>query len=316
MRPYGKPFGAQAEGLCRLQEWWKRFRGVRTYETMARRSGNNRKRRDGRRQGHRHPATKAHPPFRPPTAAGRYDAAGDEPIAIAARLTLQEPFRVDRSAAKRLERREVNVKEAFTIRDASGDYFRASLKELAEDGGWALPYERMVRSPEPMIEITLACSVLARQRMIFVMQKATELGVMRIVPLLTDHSVPPEGLEHERANAWPAQVIRAAKQCRRGSLPEVLPPTSLDSFLASQAFTSADACVMLDDRSDPAAVPAEPPRRIVLLVGPEGGFSDGERARLLGKARPWVLGGRILRAETAVIVGLTAVQMTWGDFTR
>jgi 16S rRNA (uracil1498-N3)-methyltransferase len=174
----------------------------------------------------------------------------------------------------------------------------------------------MERSPEPTIDITLACSVLARQRMIFVMQKATELGVMRIVPLLTDHSVPAEGLEHERANAWPAQVIRAAKQCRRGSLSEVLPPTTLNLFLASPAFTAADVCVVLDDRSTPEAAPAASPRRVVLLVGPEGGFSDAERSRLAGKTCPWVLGGRILRAETAVIVGLTVVQMTWGDFAR
>ena len=247
---------------------------------------------------------------------GRYDAPGDEPLAIASRVTLQEPFRIDRALVKRLERREVNPKEAFTIRDESGGYFRASLKESNADGGLALPYERMDRSPEPAINITLACAVLARQRMIFVMQKATELGVMRIVPLLTDHSVPPQGLEHERANAWPGQIIRAAKQCRRGSLPQVLPPTPLDSFLESPAFTAADACLFLDDRSDPPAAGAAPLRHIVLLVGPEGGFSDAERAKLAGKARPWVLGGRVLRAETAVIVGLTAVHMTWGDFTN
>jgi len=246
----------------------------------------------------------------------RYAAPGDDPIAIGSRLTLQEPFRIERALVKRLQRREINPKEAFTIRDGSAGYFRASLKELNADGGLALPYERMERSPEPTVDITLACPVLARQRMIFVMQKATELGVMRIVPLLTDHSVPPEGLEHERAHAWPAQVIRAAKQCRRASLPQVLPPTPLNLFLVSPAFAAADARVVLDDHGTPTSAPANPPRRIVLLVGPEGGFSETERSRLAGKACPWVLGGRILRAETAVIVGLTAVHMTWGDFTR
>jgi len=272
---------------------------------------------DRNRQKHRRPAFlgQAVPAqHRPPVAIGRYDAPGDEPIAIAARLTLQEPFRLERALLKRLQRREVNVKEAFTICDESGVFFRASLKEASADGGLALPYERMERSPEPTVDLTLACAVLARQRMIFVMQKATELGVMRIVPLLTDHSVSPEGLEHERANAWPAQVVRAAKQCRRGSLPHVLPPISLDQFLVSPAFTTADRCVVLDDRSDPSPDPTTPPQRIVLLVGPEGGFSDAERSKLAGKTSPWVLGGRILRAETAVIVGLTAVQMTWGDF--
>jgi 16S rRNA (uracil1498-N3)-methyltransferase len=245
---------------------------------------------------------------------GRYDAAGDEPLATASRLTLQEPFRINRALVKQLEKREVNVKEAFTIRDGSGAYFRASLKELGADGGLALPYERMERSPEPIVEITLGCCVLARQRMIFVMQKATELGVMRIVPLLSEYSVPAEGLEHERANAWPAQVIRAVKQCRRGSVPELARPMGLEAFLESPVFGGADVRVMLDDQSEAESVPMAPPRRIVLLVGPEGGFSEGERSTLSGKASAWMLGGRILRAETAVIVGLTAVQMRWGDF--
>jgi 16S rRNA (uracil1498-N3)-methyltransferase len=250
----------------------------------------------------------------PAASMARYAAPGDEAIAIDSALTLQQPFRIGRGIMKRLERRGINPSEAFTIRDQTGTYFRASLKEIGGEGGSALPYERMERSPEPTIEITLACSVLARQRMIFVMQKATELGVTRIVPLLTDHSVPREGLEHERAHSWPAQVIRAAKQCRRASLPHVVQPATLDGLFASPAFAAADVRIFLDDRSIPVPTPAAPPRRIVLIVGPEGGFSDPERARLPEKASPWVLGGRILRAETAVIVGLTAVNMVWGDF--
>lgn len=265
----------------------------------------------GGREGHRGP--RPQPGAKP--GMGRYDSPGDEAMAIEAVIVLQEPFRVDRGLVKRLERRDVNVKEAFTVRDGSGSYYRASLREMDVDGGVALPYELMERSPEPVLEITLACAVLGRQRMIFVMQKATELGVVRVVPLLTDHSVQADGLEHERANGWPGQIVRAAKQCRRGSLPEVSLPMTLDAFLESPAYVEADARVMLDDRSEPSEDPATPPKRVVLFVGPEGGFSDGERARLVGKAQAWILGGRILRAETAVIVGLTAVQMIWGDFT-
>ena len=70
---------------------------------------------------------------------------------------------------------------------------------------------------------------------------------------------------------------------------------------------------MLDDRSAPAAAPASPPQRVVLFIGPEGGFSEPERKTLQEVTLPWILGGRILRAETAVIVGLTAVQLKWGD---
>lgn len=252
------------------------------------------------------------PPHPPRTHSGRYDAPGDPPLEVPS-LELEVPFSFDGALARRLARREINPKEAFTVRDASGACFRAALRELGADGGAAVPYERMPRSPEPVVEITLACAVLARQRMIFVVQKATELGVARIVPLLTEHSVPRQGLEHEKAHAWPGQVIRAARQCRRSSLPDLLAPMPLDGFLASPA-AAADLSLFLDDRSVGAPVPAAAPRRIVLFAGPEGGFSDAEREKLRGKAVPLVLGGRVLRAETAVLAGLTAVQLGWGDY--
>jgi 16S rRNA (uracil1498-N3)-methyltransferase len=244
----------------------------------------------------------------------RYSAPGDEPLAVAAPLTLDQPFRFDRGLAKRLRMREVNASEAFTLRDASGTYCRASVKEYDARGGLAVAYERMPRSPEPLVDLTLACAVLARQRMHGVVQKATELGVRRIVPLLTDHSAPQTDLDREQAHAWAGHVARAARQCRRSSLPHLLPPAALDAFCASPLFATMDLRLFLDDRSDPSPAPAAPPKRVVLIVGPEGGFSDAERQRLAAAgARPWVLGGRVLRAETAVLVGLTAAQMTWGD---
>jgi 16S rRNA (uracil1498-N3)-methyltransferase len=248
--------------------------------------------------------------------AGRVAALGDEPLMIPAALTLDESFRFDRGLAKRLRMREVNATEAFTVRDASGAYFRASVKAYDAKGGVAVPYERMSRSPEPVVDLTLACAILARQRMQWVVQKATELGVRRIVPLLTDHSVRLDAVEHEQAHAWAGHVARAAKQCRRSSLPHLLAPATLEAFLASPLFATTDLRLFLDDRSDSAPTPAEAPRRIVLFVGPEGGFSEAERHRLAAHARPFVLGGRVLRAETAVLAGLTAVHVTWGDFRR
>lgn len=246
-------------------------------------------------------------------AAGRYDAAADGALEFSP-LELGKPFAFDGGLARRLMRREVNPKEAFTVRDAAGVFFRVSVKELDENGGTAVPYEKLAFSPEPSVEITLACAVLARQRMIFVAQKATELGVSRIVPLLTEHSVPAQGLEHEKAHAWPGQIIRAAKQCRRSSLPELRAPMTLDAFLGSPTAAETDLCLCLDNVGGQTPAPGRNPRRILLLVGPEGGFSEAERKKLEGKTVPWNLGGRVLRAETAVLVGLSAVQLTWGDF--
>lgn len=258
----------------------------------------------------------ASPPKSHRTPTVQIAAPGDEPLKVPGALVIDEPFRFDRGLAKRLRMRELNAKEAFTIRDGAGGWFRASLKEYDGRGGVAVPYERMKRSPEATIDLTLACAILARQRMHWVVQKATEVGVRRIVPLLTDHSVPPEGIEQEQAHAWAGHVARAARQCRRSSLPHLLAPATLDAFLASPLLASADLRLYLDDRSGPAPAPApaRPPKHIVLLVGPEGGFSDAERHRLAGFARPWTLGGRVLRAETAALVGLTALNVTWGDF--
>ena len=254
------------------------------------------------------------PPNGHENAISQYGAAGDEPLSVPENLSIDQPFRFDRGLAKRLRMREVNAKEAFTLSDGSGVFFRASLKEYDARGGHAVAYERMTRSPEPVIDVMLACAILARQRMHGVMQKATELGVRRIWPLLTDHSVQLEAIEHEQAHAWAGHIARAAKQCRRSSLPHLLAPAALDAALASPLLASADLRLFLDDRSDPAPSPLTQPRRSVLFVGPEGGFSDPERQRLTAYARPWVLGGRVLRAETAALVGLAAVQMLWGDF--
>ncbi len=254
-------------------------------------------------------------PRRPPSERvdGRPDCAGDPPLEFGS-LALGVEFRFDADFARRLILREVNAKEACTVRDAAGVYYRASVRELGPGGGVAVPYERCARPPESELEITLACAVLARQRMLLVAQKAVELGVARLVPLLTERSVPLSGLAHEKAHAWPGQVRRAAKQCRRSSLPEIRPPARLADFLAGADFTAADARLVLDDAA--ASAPSVPAgmRRVALIVGPEGGFSDAERLALKERAQTWNLGGRVLRAETAVLVGLAAVQTLWGDF--
>jgi 16S rRNA (uracil1498-N3)-methyltransferase len=244
----------------------------------------------------------------------RFAAPGDEPLATADTLTHNGSFRFDRGLAKRLRMREINATEAFTLRDATGQYFRASLTAYDDTGGSAVAYEQMPASPEPTVDLVLACAVLARQRMHFVVQKATELGARRIVPLLTDHSVQPAGLSAEQPHAWAGHIARAARQCRRSSLPHLLATTTLDAFLASPLFAATDLKLYLDDRTDPLPPLKNPPKRIVLFIGPEGGFSDAERARLAPHAQGWRLGGRILRAETAAVVGLTMTHATWGDF--
>jgi 16S rRNA (uracil1498-N3)-methyltransferase len=243
----------------------------------------------------------------PPFAALRHGA----PVALQERLSL------DATAVAGLHFRKVNVKEAFTLVDADGRYFRAALEALSATAATALPYEAMPHAPESPAFVTLVCAVLQRQRMLWVAQKAAELGAARVLPVFTLKSVQADGLAHEKAHAWAGQALKGARQCRRASVPEVARTAPLDAVLASEAWRAATVRVFLDDRAEERAASTLAPHPmpdVMLVVGPEGGFAHVERARLIeAGAKPMRLGGRVLRAETAVATGLVVVQHHLGD---
>lgn len=232
------------------------------------------------------------------------------PIRHAGALTLGQTVTLDDAALAGLALREVNVSEAFTLADASGAFFRASRKSETE----ALVYEAFDVSPESPARITLFCAILGRQRMIQVTQKAAELGCVALVPVLTEHSVQRgPALEKEKPWAWRGQSVKGSRQCRRGSVMQVAEPTPLRDALALPAWKDAAARFFLDDRSE-GSLEARGPANYALFVGPEGGFSDTERATLRKQGGvPLRLGARVLRAETAVFAGLAVLQHRLGD---
>lgn len=134
----------------------------------------------------------------------------NDPIVHSEALVPGQRISLDTAHAERLRFREINLKEAFTLVDKDGRFFRASLIELSKNGGEALVYEAMALSPESPARITLFCAVLARQRMLFVIQKATELGVARVVP---------------RAVGWPRsrEMPRLARSGAEGL--QAMPPS-------------------------------------------------------------------------------------------
>lgn len=241
------------------------------------------------------------------------------PIRFPQKLEVGYQALLTAGAAKSLRFRGINEKEAFTLCDIEGGFFRASVVSASVDRVVVAIYERMVSSPESDARITLVCAVLARQRMLMVAQKATELGVVRIVPVFSEHSVGPAGLVHEKAHAWPGQTLRAARQCRRASVPEMREAIPLEGVFDDPFWREAAVRYALDDRAPqgleswPAREPNKP-IEVVLAVGPEGGWSDAERESLTRHgARPLRLGGRVLRAESAVFAGLAVLQYALGD---
>jgi 16S rRNA (uracil1498-N3)-methyltransferase len=244
------------------------------------------------------------------------DLALNAPLRFEGALAVGQRIELAATHVRGLSFREINPKEAFTIGDQEGRFFRASLIAAGETGGEALVYEAMASSPESPVHITLLCAVLARQRMLTVVQKATELGVACLIPVLSERSVRAEDLAHEKAHAWPRQALRAARQCRRASVPEIRGATPFAEAIADATFRDAERRIYLDDCPADAPPLAERPevQRLALVVGPEGGFTDDERRVLQERGASILrLGSRILRAETAVLVGLTLLQHQHGD---
>lgn len=151
-------------------------------------------------------------------------------------------------------------------------------------------------------------------RLDYLVQKATEMGVSRITPVFTDHTQ----LHKVNGPRLEANIIEAAEQCGNLAIPELGEARKLETLLADwDPVRRIIFCNESQAGNNPAAALAaiaEPD--LALLVGPEGGFSEREREMLLSLpfVTPIPLGPRILRADTAAVAALTAVQMTIGDW--
>jgi 16S rRNA (uracil1498-N3)-methyltransferase len=174
------------------------------------------------------------------------------------------------------------------------------------------PEERL-REREQVPDFTLCAALLKKDRFDLVLEKATELGVRRLQPVIT-HRCVADKLNRDRARSI---MIEAAEQCARTALPELAEPVKLEALLKhwphDRALFFADeaggepAAACFAHHSGPAA----------LLTGPEGGFDDAERAaiRSLDQAHAISLGPRILRGETAAIAATALWMASAGDWT-
>lgn len=177
-----------------------------------------------------------------------------------------------------------------------------------------LVIEEQVRPQTGGPDIDYLFAPLKHARLDYMVQKATELGVKRLRPVLTRHTIADRvNLERMRAN-----VIEAAEQCGVLRVPDVAEPQKLAVVLANWEPTRT---LVFCDEGAAMANPVEALRRIpagplAVLVGPEGGFAEEERAALLDKpfTRVVSLGPRILRADTAAVTALSLVNATLGDW--
>ncbi|HEV7489429.1 MAG TPA: 16S rRNA (uracil(1498)-N(3))-methyltransferase [Rhodanobacteraceae bacterium] len=200
--------------------------------------------------------------------------------------------------------------------DGSGDEYEAELASLAKRSVTARVLESAAaKDRESPLRITLAQGIARGEKMDWILQKATELGVARIVPIITDRTevkLDPERAERRVAH-WEAVVASACEQCGRSKLPEVREPVKLGDWAASLDDT-AGLRLALDPEGE--LTPRDLPEntRATLAVGPEGGLSDHDLATLKAAGFDGLrLGPRILRTETAGLAALAAMQVLLGD---
>ncbi len=161
-------------------------------------------------------------------------------------------------------------------------------------------------------DLWLLFAPVKKARTDFIVEKAVELGVARILPVLTRRT---QG-ERTRADKMRAHAIEAAEQCGANIVPEVIEAQPLDRLLAAWP---ADRRILWADEGlvgTAAAFAGLPPGPWAILIGPEGGFTEEERGRLtkVPQVTPVSLGPRILRAETAAVAAITLWQAHLGDW--
>lgn len=175
------------------------------------------------------------------------------------------------------------------------------------------------REAESDIKIHLAPALAKGEKLDWVMQKATELGVAEITPIATARCEMrlASDRRERKLEHWRQIVIHACAQCGRNRIPNLHMPASLEAWLSSLASVAGDTTrLMLSPLSGAATLASleRPEQRIIVVVGPEGGLTEAEE-KILGATgfSAVTLGPRILRAETAACAAVAALQTLWGD---
>jgi len=166
--------------------------------------------------------------------------------------------------------------------------------------------------------LVLAQALLKGERMDWVIQKATELGVDQIIPVQTKHTVVkihPDRVEHQRAR-WERIALEAAQQSERWTVPAITEPITLSKVAA--ANPSADKFILAERSTETSlttvTLPAGADQTVLLSIGPEGGWDEDELRLTREQGYSALsLGSRILRAETAAIAALSIVQSRLGE---
>lgn len=238
------------------------------------------------------------------------------PLGLAAGVSVDLPESAARHAARVLRLR---VGDGLTLFDGRGGEYAARIAQIERERVRVDVLEWAARECESPLMLTLVQALQAGEKMDLTVQKAVELGVARVVPVLARRSV--VRLDGARAarrvEHWRGVAASACEQCGRNRVPEVAELQGLERWLAQPAPTGALRLMLAPGAEHTLATLAPPPagHPIELLIGSEGGLAPEEMQAAAHAGFVAVrLGPRVLRTETAGLAALAAIHARWGDF--
>jgi 16S rRNA (uracil1498-N3)-methyltransferase len=206
----------------------------------------------------------------------------------------------------------MQVGDALLLFDGRGGQYPATITAVDRKRVTVTTATHQPTEVESPLRVHLAIGMSRGDRMDWVVQKATELGISAVTPLVTERTelkLRGERAEKKRVH-WQQVAISACEQCGRNHIPGIAAPASLADWLAQ---CDAELRLVLHHRADPAPVAATP-ASVALLVGPEGGLSTDEIAAAEAAGFASLrLGPRVLRTETAPLAALAIIQSRCGD---
>jgi 16S rRNA (uracil1498-N3)-methyltransferase len=208
--------------------------------------------------------------------------------------------------------------DAITLFDGKGTEYRGTIHEFDRSSVIIRIQDTSPAERESPLEITLAQSLLKGEKMDYLIQKATELGVKRIVPFFSSRSIPllDRSKRQKRNLRWEKVAAQASKQCGRGVFPDIAPLRDYADIFQTIGPGSLRLILWETEgtRLKEVLNRSKGTNRVFFIVGPEGGFSSDEVEQ--AKTReviPIHFGKRILRAETASLYLASVLQYEWGD---
>jgi 16S rRNA (uracil1498-N3)-methyltransferase len=233
---------------------------------------------------------------------------------VADRLHQGATQTLDAATSRHVQALRLRRGDRVALFNGDGHEYAAELIDLSRRGAVVLVRAATHADRESPLPVVLAQGVCAADRMDLVIQKATELGVARIIPVVTSRSIVRLSNERQerRETHWQNVAIAACEQCRRNRIPQVDATIKFDAFIAS--LPDADARIVLAGDGEARLGMLPKPASVLLFVGPEGGLAAEERALLASRAFTEVrFGPRVLRTETAPIAAIATMQAFWGD---